>query len=177
MLEGVISSKTKINILIKLFLNPAMKAYLRELASEFDVSTNSVRTELNNLTANKILVAERDGRNVYYSANIKHPLFPELSSMVRKITGIDELAKSVIERLGNLESAYLVGDYASGVDSGIIDIILLGDINREKLDDVITKTEKYIRRKIRPLVLSKEEFSELLAKGRLDPLMKIWEEV
>ena len=47
MIEGVISSKTKINVLVKLFLNPAMKAYLRGLAKEFDVSTNSVRTELN----------------------------------------------------------------------------------------------------------------------------------
>ena len=49
MLEGVISSKTKISILVKLFLNPAMKAYLRELSTEFNVSSNSVRTELNNL--------------------------------------------------------------------------------------------------------------------------------
>ena len=174
MLEGVISSKTKVSILVKLFLNPATKAYLRELASEFDVSTNSVRTELNNLTANKILVAERDGRNVYYSANIKHPLFPELSSMVRKITGIDELAKSVIERLGNLESAYLVGDYASGVDSGIIDIILIGTIIREQLDEVVTKTEKYIKRKIRPLVLSENEFLALKEKGNFQPIMPLW---
>ncbi len=175
MLEGVISSKTKINILVKLFLNPAMKAYLRELASEFDVSTNSVRTELNNLTKNGVLTSERDGRNVYYRANTDHPLFPELSSMVRKITGIDKLASSIIERMGNLEAVYLTGDYAQGMDTGIIDVVLIGDINREQLDDVVMKTERYIDRKIRPLILNKTEFDGLLEKGSLGRIMKLWD--
>ncbi|MDF1535696.1 MAG: winged helix-turn-helix domain-containing protein [bacterium] len=175
MLNGIITSKTKINLLVKLFLNPAMKAYLRELATEFDVSTNSVRTELNTLTENNILIAERDGRSVYYRANTKHPLFPELSSMVRKITGIDELVSSVIERLGRLEAAYLSGDYARGQDSGIIDMVLIGDIDLEQLDDVIVKTERYIKRKIRTLILLQNEFDQLLEKGSLGPVMKLWD--
>lgn len=175
MLEGIITSKTKINLLVKLFLNPATRAYLRELASEFNVSTNAVRTELNNLTENKVLLAERDGRNVYYKANSKHPLFPEISSMVRKITGIDRLASSVIERLGNLEEVYISGDYARGMDTGIIDVIFIGKINREQLDDVTMKTERYIERKIRPLVLTTGEFRELEKKGSLGPVMKLWD--
>ncbi len=174
MLEGVISSKTKVSLLVKLFLNPATKAYLRQLATEFQVSTNSVRMELNNLTKNKILVSEKDGRNVYYRANIKHPLFPELSSMVRKITGIDQLANSVIERLGNLEEVYLTGDYARGMDTGIIDVILIGDINREQLNDVIMKTERYIHRKIRPLILDRKEYSALKKRGSFGHTMKLW---
>jgi hypothetical protein len=174
MLEGIISSKTKVNLFVKLFLNPATKAYLRQLATEFQVSTNSVRMELNHLTKNKILLSEKDGRNVYYSANTKHPLFPELSSMVRKITGIDQLANSVIERLGNLEEVHLTGDYANGTDTGIIDMILIGDINREQLDDIIMKTERYIKRKIRPLVLSHKEFRSLKRKGSLGPTMRLW---
>ena len=175
MLEGIIGSKTKVNLLVKMFLNPAMKAYLRELAKEFDVSTNSVRTELNTLTENEILIAERDGRNVYYRANTKHPLFPELSSMVRKITGIDELVNSVIERLGNLEAVYLTGDYARGQDTGIIDMVLIGDIDKEQLDDVIMKTERYIKRKIRPLILTKNELEKKKKKGTLKGAMKLWE--
>lgn len=177
MLEGVISSKTKIQILVKLFLNPAMKAYLRELAKEFNVSTNSVRTELNILTDNKVLVAERDGRNVYYRANADHPLFPELSSMVRKITGIDQLFISVIQRLGNLKAAYLIGDYARGKDSGIIDIVLIGKINTIQLEDVVMKTERYIKRKIRPLVLEESELEELRDKGNFPEIIKLWEEI
>lgn len=175
MLQGFISSKTKVNILIKLFLNPATRAYLRELANEFNVSTNSVRTELNNLVKHDILTSEKDGRSVYYRANTKHPLFPELSSMVRKITGIDELIRSVIDRLGNLESVHITGDYAQGKDSGVIDIILTGEIDSVQLSDIITKTERYIHRKIRPLVLTRAELNTLKKKGTFSNSMLIWE--
>jgi predicted nucleotidyltransferase len=175
MFDGVISSKTKASILVKLFLNPGTQAYLRGLASEFGVSTNSVRTELNNLTEHQILVSERDGRNVFYRANTDHPLFPELASMVRKITGIDDLVTSVIQRLGNLEAAYLTGDYARGKDTGIIDVVLLGDIDREQLADVVGKTERYIERRIRTLVLDRSEFDRLVASGSLEPRMRLWD--
>ncbi len=177
MLEGVISSKTKAHILVKLFLNPGTRAYLRSLASEFGVSTNSVRLELNSLTANNFLVSQREGRTVYYRANTDHPLFPELSSIVRKITGIDGLVTSILARLGNLEGAYLTGDYADGRDTGVIDVVLIGEIDREQLDDVVCKTERYIRRKIRPLVLTHHEFAELAESDSLSPRMELWRRV
>lgn len=175
-LSSVIPSRTRVDILVKLFLNPGLKAYLRQLASEFHVSTNAVRTELNHLTDHKILVSERSGRSVYYQANTDHPLFPELFSMVRKITGIDELVRSVVDRLGNLETAYLVGDYARGVDTGIIDVVLVGDIDKAQLDDFALKTEAYIQRKIRSLVLREEEFERLMGKNSFDPIVKLWDQ-
>ena len=174
-LNTVIPSKTRVGILVKLFLNPGIKAYLRELASEFEVSTNAVRVELNHLTEHKILKSERSGRNVYYQANTDHPLFPELFSMVRKITGIDELVRSVVDRLGNLEAAYLVGDYARGVDTGIIDVVLVGDIDKLQLDDFVQKTGVFIQRKIRSLVLNSEEFERLRGKNSLDPVVRLWD--
>jgi len=173
-LNTVIPSKTRVGILVKLFLNPGFKAYLRELASEFEVSTNAVRVELNHLTEHKILKSERSGRNVYYQANTDHPLFPELFSMVRKITGIDELVRSVVDRLGNLEAAYLVGDYARGMDTGIIDVVLVGDIDKVQLDDFVKKTGVFIQRKIRSLVLNSEDFERLRGKKSLDPIVRLW---
>jgi predicted nucleotidyltransferase len=174
-LGAVIPSRTRVQILVKLFLNPGTRAYLRSLAKEFEVSPNGVRTELNNLRRHKVLVSERDGRNVYFRANTSHPLFPELSSMVIKITGIDELVKSVVDRLGNLEAAYLVGDYARGADTGIIDVVLVGEVDKAQLEDFVAKTEAYIERKIRSLVLSREEFGRLQETKGFKPILKLWE--
>ncbi len=174
-LSAVIPSQTRVRILVKLFLNPGVRAYLRSLAKEFDVSPNAVRTELNNLREHKVLVSERDGRNVYFRANTDHPLFPELSSMVRKITGIDDLVKSVVDRLGDLEAAYLVGDYARGADTGIIDVVLVGNVDKVQLDDFVAKTEAYIERKIRSLVLTKDEFERLQETRGFKPILKLWE--
>jgi len=174
-LTSVIPSRMRVQILVRLLLNPGIRAYLRGLATEFDVSPNAVRVELNNLRKHKVLTSERDGRNVFYHANTKHPLFPELSSMVRKITGIDELVKSVVDRLGNLEAAYLIGDYARGADTGIIDVVLVGKIDRVQLDDFVAKTEAYIDRKIRSLVLSRKEFERLQNTKGFKPILKLWE--
>jgi DNA-binding transcriptional ArsR family regulator len=164
-----------VQILVRLFLNPGVRAYLRSLAKEFDVSPNAIRMELKSLSRHKVLLSERDGRNVYYRANIGHPLYPELSSMVRKITGIDDLVKSVVDRLGNLEAAYLIGEYARGADTGIIDVVLVGEVDRVQLDDFVAKTEAYIERKIRTLVVSSEEFQRLQSTKGFKPILKLWE--
>ena len=67
---GIISSKTKIKLLVRLFFNPQTRSYLRELAKEFDVSTNSVREELNQLTKTQLLTAKKEGRQVNVEATI-----------------------------------------------------------------------------------------------------------
>ena len=174
LLTGLISSKTRIKLLVRLFFNPATRAYLRELAKEFDVSTNAVREEFNQLKKTKLLKTEKSGRQVFYMANTDHSLFPELKSMVSKVMGIDQVIDSIVQRLGNLEKAYLIGDYAEGKDTGIIDLLLVGDIDLYHLTDLTRKTERYIKRKIRSLVLTRAEFEEDMNRLEHGPLVLIW---
>ena len=173
--SGLIASKTRIKLLIRFFFNPQAKSYLRQLAKEFNVSTNSVREELNQLTRTELLTAKKSGRQVHYMANQEHPLFPELKSMVSKVMGIDRVLDSIVKRLGDLESAYLIDDYAEGKDTGIIDLLLVGDIDQYHLNDLSRKTERYIKRKIRSLVLSKDEYNDILPKLEKRPRVLIWE--
>jgi predicted transcriptional regulator len=172
---GLISSKTRIKLLIRFFFNPNTRSYLRELAKEFNVSTNSVREELNQLTRTGLLTSQKSGRQVFYKANPKHPLFTELKSMVSKVMGIDQVVDGIITRLGDLESAYLLDDYAEGKDTGIIDLLLVGDIDQYHLNDLSRKTERYIKRKIRSLVLSRDEFDDYASKLEKQPHVLIWE--
>ena len=161
---------------MRLFFNPKARSYLRELAKEFNVSTNAVREELNQLKNTSLIKSERNGRQVYYKANTEHALFPELKSMVSKVMGIDQVIDSIINRLGNLEKAFLVEDYAEGKDSGIIDIVLVGDIDHYHLNDLSRKTEQYIKRKIRTLVMNRQEFQEFQDKLSKIPHILIWAE-
>jgi predicted transcriptional regulator len=160
---------------MRFFFNPQARSYLRELAKEFNMSTNAVREELNQLKKTDLLKSEKDGRQVFYKANTSHALFPELKSMVSKVMGIDQVIDSIIERLGNLDRAYLIDDYAEGKDTGIIDIILVGDIDMYHLNDLSRKTERYIKRKIRSLVLSRTEYKEFEPKLKASPHILIWE--
>jgi len=172
--SGLISSKTRIKLLVRFFFNPMTRAYLRELAKEFNVSTNAVREELNQLTKTNLLKSEKNGRSVYYKANQDHPLFPELKSMVSKVIGLDQVIDGIVTRLGDLEAAYLLGDYAEGKDTGIIDLLLVGNVNQYHLNDLSKKTERYINRKVRSLVLSEEEFSEFRPRLKGRPYILIW---
>ena len=175
LLSGLIASKTRIKLLMRLFFNPKSRSYLRELAKEFNVSTNAVREELNQLKKTDLLKSEKNGRQIYYMANTEHALFPELKSMVSKVMGIDRVIDSIINRLGKLDKAYLIGDYAEGKDTGIIDLVLVGDIDHYHLNDLTRKTERYIKRKIRPLVISRNELEEFLPELKRRSQVLIWE--
>jgi hypothetical protein len=173
--SGIVSSKTRIKLLTRFFFNPGIRSYLRELAKEFNVSTNAVREELNQLADAKLLKSEKNGRQIQYVANEDHPLFPELKSMVGKVMGIDRVIDGIVNRLGDLELAYLIDDYAEGKDTGIIDLLLVGDIDQYHLSDLSRKTERYIKRKIRSLVLSHEEYKAFEPKLKASPNILIWE--
>ena len=160
-LHDIITSRTRIKLLVRLFSNPSSKAYLRELAGEFGVATTGIREELRQMVHSRLLTSQKSGRQIIYQANQEHPLFPELRSMVQKTLGIDRVLESIITRLGDLEEAYLIDDYAQGQDTGIIDLLLIGNIDNYHLNDLTKKTEHYIERKIRSLVLTPEEFETM----------------
>ena len=171
MLNSIITSKARIRLLFKFFLNPEVRAYLRAIATEFNESTNAVRVELNRLVDAKLLKVKQEGRNKFYCANTKHPLFPEIQSICQKTAGLDHIISLLCE-LGRIKAAYITGDYARGIDSGIIDLVLIGNINAG-FHAVISKAEKVIGRKIRVLTLRPYE-EDKLATFKHVGILPVW---
>ena len=174
MLDTLITSKTRVKLLMKFFLNPGTRAYLRGLAIEFGESTNSIRVELNRLSKARIISAENVGRTIEYRANKDHSLFNELQSLVMKFSGVDQIIDTLIKKLGDVKTGYLVGDYARGLDSGLIDIILIGNINQMELNRIAEKRGKDISRKIRPMIVTEEELRSLWEQLNMDHALLIW---
>jgi DNA-binding MarR family transcriptional regulator len=175
-LDSLITSRTRVKLLLRFFLNPDSTSYLRELAEEFGESTNAVRVELNRLEKAGILSSKRNGKTKLYQANQNHPLFPEIQSMVRKLTGIDRLVEEVLEKLGHIQAAFITGDYARGNDSGIIDLVLVGEVDESYLQGMIHKIEPLIRRKIRYLILKEHELEHFRESLRLSEAILLWGE-
>ena len=157
MIETLISSKTRIKLLLKFFLNSETTSYLRGLESEFGESTNSIRLELNRLEEAGMLSSELKGNKKYFKSNTKHPLYKEVHNILLKYIGFDKIIIDVIERLGDVHKVYVTGEFAKGLDSQIIDLVFIGDVNKQYLIRLIEKTEKLIHRKIRYIVYSTEE--------------------
>ena len=97
MLETLITSKTRLRVLIKFFINAANNGYLRGLAEEMDESTNSIRKELNNLSEAGYLDKETIQNRVSYKANRKHPLFSTLQKIIHQHIGLDSLVSIVLD--------------------------------------------------------------------------------
>ena len=177
MIEGIITSRTRIKLLIRFFLNPNSRSYLRELANEFGESTNSVRLELNRLSEANILNVKSEGRTKLYQANLHHPLFSNIRDIVAKTVGLDRLVEDLVSRLGDLEFAFISGDYAKGMDSGLIDLVLVGNVNKDQAERLATKIEQKIRRKIRLLILTRKEFGDLKKRFIFENILPLWGEV
>lgn len=173
MLESIITSKVRVKILLKFFLNPDVRAYLRELSSEFNGSSNAVRVELNRLVKAKLLKSVQEGRNKYYSADTSHPLYPEIHNICKKITGIDHIHE-LISSFGDIQTAYITGDYARGIDGGIIDLILVGTLDGGRIFDMVSSVEKIVGRKIRTLNLKPEEFATMRDKLTTNSMLLVW---
>ena len=149
MLGELITSKTRLRLLIKFFVSQANKGYLNGLATEMGESTNSIRKELNHLQEAGYLQKLKVNNKVEYKANTNHPLFETLRKVVFKHLGLEDIVEKVLERMGDVEQIILIGDYAKGNDTGLIEVFLIGqDLNMEYISQLENKIEDLIGRKI-----------------------------
>jgi predicted transcriptional regulator len=148
-LGELITSKTRLRLLIKFFVSQANRGYLNGLATEMGESTNAIRKELNHLHDAGYLQKEKSNNKIQYKANTKHPMFSVLQKVILKHLGLEDAVEIVLERMGDVEQIILIGNYAKGIDSGKIEIIIVGqDLNTSYVRNLEEKIEKLISRKV-----------------------------
>lgn len=177
MIDALISSKTRIKLLLKFFLNSHTTAYLRSLESEFGESSNGIRIELNRLETAGLLLSESEGNKKIFRANTGHPLFKEIHNIILKHVGLDQVIENVVQRLGEVERVYLAGDFSKGMDSPVIDLIFVGDIDKPYLTTLVEKAESIVGRKIRYLIYSPAESQHIDWKKFAPEPLLLWEKL
>ncbi|MEW6621767.1 MAG: winged helix-turn-helix domain-containing protein [Bacillota bacterium] len=174
MLDSLITSKTRVKLILKFFLNPESRSYLRALADEFGESSNAVRVELNRLTDAGLLEKSDEGKTVMYRANVNNSIFSDLHNLAKKFLGLDQVIEEIVAKLGNVELAIITGDYAKGIDSGIIDLCIVGEIDKTYLHKLVEKAESLSNRKIRTLVLKKDEYNKFEKCLESEKALVVW---
>lgn len=176
MLDALITSKTRIKLLLKFFLNSNSESYLRNLEDEFGESTNAIRVELNKLEQAGLLNSRTAGNKKMFRANIHHPLFTSIHNLLLNHLGFDQIIEKVVKNLGDIEKVFLVGKFARGIDTEIIDLIYVGEeVNRNYLAELVEKAEKLISRKIRYLIFSSVEMNKYLKQHPITDFLLLWE--
>ena len=160
MLNKLITSKTRLRLLIKFFINQANRGCLNGLATEFNESTNSIRKELNHLSGAGYLKRYKDNNEVAYKANTNHPMFEILQKVVFKHLGLEEIVEHVMAKMGDVRQIHLLGDYAKGLDTGTIEVMLIGEnLDTSYISSLEKKIEKLIERKVH-FIISNRKSSE-----------------
>lgn len=161
MIETLISSKMRIKLLLKFFLNSSSRSYLRGLETEFGDSTNAIRLELNRFEKAGMLTSYTEGNKKYFQANTEHPLYSEVHSILMKYIGFDKIIDTVIQRLGEVRQVYIIGQFSKGIDSPVIDLMFTGSVDENYLVQLIHKAEALIKRKIRYIIYRDDEMENI----------------
>lgn len=175
MIETLISSKTRIKLLLKFFLNSDTRSYLRNLETEFGESTNAIRLELNKFEKAGMLVSSSEGNKKFFKANTKHPLFNDLNNMVIKYVGLDQIVEYVSKRLGNLQKVYLTGSFADGKSSNTVALVFIGEVDKLFLEELCRKVEKPIKKSIEYKILENKIAFDKLCEESSEKYLMLWE--
>lgn len=176
MLETLITSKTRIKLITKFFLNPQAKAYLRGLEESFGESSNAVRLELNRFESAGLLSSAMEGNRKVYTANTKHPLYQDIHNILRKHLGIDQIIEEVTRKLGQVEQVWLSGEFAKGNVSTTIDLILVGTaIDQDYLEKLKVKAASLISRTIVLTQYTPATFAGMKSKIKPTDIFLLWE--
>jgi hypothetical protein len=177
MLDTLITSKTRLKLLMKFFLNSNSTSYLRQLEAEFGESTNAIRQELNRFEKAGFLKTSVSGNKKLYQANTGHPLYKDINNILLKYIGFDQIVEKVVRKLGDLKCAYIVGEFARGIDNHVIDLVLVCDgIDREYLARLIERVEKLIKRRIRYIIFNEDEFRDYATNLGAHEVLLLWKE-
>ncbi len=164
LLDQLFTGKIRLKLLARLLLNPSSQVYLRQLQKDLNVSSNTVRLELNKLSEMKLIstVEAEESKIKKYVANTFHPLYSNLRSIILKYVGVDQLLEEVFYKLGDVAEVYLTGEMADGKETPFIDLVVVGDIDKNYFERLVTSAEKLLHKKIRTAIYSKNEFSTSL---------------
>lgn len=137
--------------------------YVSELARRLGVPSSSLQRELLHLTDADILKTHRQGRMVYFQANVDLPFFSDLRGLLLKSAGlVDVLRDSLKSLVSKLSTVFVYGSMASGSEHGDsdIDLMVIGIVSPVELSLPLRRARELLGREINPTVYTPAEFKK-----------------
>jgi predicted nucleotidyltransferase len=158
--EKIFGSRIRAKTLGWFYTHPDERYFVRQLANILREDSTNLSRELSTLADLGILSSAKEGNLKYYQANKNCPYFNELKGLVLKTTGVIGELKSRLEKLPEIKYAFIYGSYAKG-DEGTysdVDLMIIGDVDLERLDLLIHNLEQKVGRSINYLTYDYNEF-------------------
>jgi len=168
MLDAIVGSKLRSRVLGWLFTHPDERFFVRQLTKLLKEDSTNLSRELIRLEKAGILVSTREGRQKYYQADNKSPVFNELHGLVIKTAGIADVLRSALSSAkGGIRAALVFGSFAAGDENKYsdIDVMIIGEISIDEVVTLLSCAEEKLGREINTVVYPIEEFRHKAKEG------------
>jgi uncharacterized protein len=165
-LAQVLSSQVRAEIFRLLFNGNKSAIHLRDLQRKSQLSIGTIQKEIGHLKELDLVIPERDGNRLYYTANTSHPLYKDICGLVEKTSGIVEKLKDVLGKIKEVECAFIFGSLAKGEEKSHsdIDLIIIGDVGQRALSSKFKEVTEQTEREINPHIYSMKSWKDKLKK-------------
>ncbi len=159
-------TKNQTAILEMFFRHPEKAYYLRELGRILGKEPGVFHHDINKLVKQNILKSEYVARSRFFRLNKEHPLHPEFKSIFFKTFGAEAQLKTALNKIKNIESAFIFGSFARGKEDQFsdIDLMIIGRPDENILVSKISGIEKVLDREINYNIFSREDLLRGLAR-------------
>lgn len=161
MFEQLFGSKTRVKLLKLFYNNTARAFYVREITRRINEQINSVRRELSNLVSVGLIKSKTENNRLYYFLNQNFEFYDDFKNIFSKVaaeTGEENKFSKKLRQAGKIYYAHLSGFFASDFNNPV-DLLLVGDVNKTKLDDAIRDLERENHREVNYSSMTLEEFN------------------
>lgn len=151
-----------------LLLRPDRPLHVREIARMTASSAGTMAKELDQLQKAGILQKLQVGNQVQFSANTNHPVFLELSGLLRKTVGLaDVLVEALADVADRIEVAFVFGSVARGAElaHSDVDLAVIGEVEFGQLLGALYPAQQTLQREINPKIYSPREWASKLKSG------------
>lgn len=161
-ISSVLFGKTRRALLALLLTRSNEEFYQRQIVMQAKTGLGATQRELNTLVSAGIIERKEKGRQLFYQANKKSPVFKELRSLLTKTAGAGEAVKKALGPLKNrISVAFLYGSAAEGAfrsKQSDIDLLVIGKTSFSDISACLRPAEESLGREINPTVYTVEEF-------------------
>lgn len=157
-----------LRLLSLLLLRPSTDFHLREIERLTGVPAGPASRELRRFHEAGLVTRRRAGNQVRYQADQTCLVFDELSSMLRKTTGMAEvLQKALAPLTKKIDAAFVYGSAAQGKEGPFsdVDLMIVGKPEFEEVVAAIQKPQEALGRPINPTILGRRAFSAKRKSG------------
>ena len=144
-----------------MLMNPHKWVHLRELARLTNASPGTLKKELDAVVASGLLKLQKVGNQSQFSANTDHPVFPELSALIRKTIGLQDVLVNALQSIAaDIEVAFVFGSMAKATETSQsdVDILIIGNATFGHVVNALFDSQATLGREINPKVMTRKEW-------------------